>query len=93
LSQTLIDGEAALEESFFLGLRMNRGIRLPEIADRFGEAALHELDPALWDLAQAGLLERDHDRLRLTSRGRLLSNEAFARFIKDGSRARHESKA
>jgi len=93
LSQTLIDGEAALEESFFLGLRMNRGIRLREIADRFGEAALHELDPALWDLAQAGLLERDHDRVRLTSRGRLLSNEVFARFIRGGSRTRQESKA
>ena len=40
------------------------------------------------ELIDAGLLERDGERVRLTSRGRLLSNEVFARFIRDEHSAR-----
>ncbi len=39
-SRTLVDAQAALEESFFLGLRLNRGVSLVEIADRFGPDAV-----------------------------------------------------
>ena len=134
--------EAALEESFFLGLRLNRGIDLHRLQQEFsfwqgrdgsGENALDtegngahgngaqridtqrngaqrigaeknreghdfsrainpERNPALaaegatWDNAikqckQDGLLEQQGATLRLTARGRLLSNEVFARFL------------
>ena len=46
-SRTLVDAQAALEESFFLGLRMNRGVSLTEIASRFGQAAVDELSRCL----------------------------------------------
>ena len=87
-SRTLVDSQAALEESFFLGLRMNSGVSLSEIASRFGHTALAELGSAFDELTGAGLLERDSERLRLTSHGRLLSNEVFARFIRDEHSAR-----
>jgi putative oxygen-independent coproporphyrinogen III oxidase len=87
-SRTLVDSQAAIEESFFLGLRMNRGVSLSEIASRFGHAALAEFGSAFDELTGAGLLERDSEGLRLTSRGRLLSNEVFARFIRDEHSAR-----
>jgi putative oxygen-independent coproporphyrinogen III oxidase len=87
-SRTLIDSENALEESFFLGLRMNCGVSLAGIASRFGQPAIDELATAFDELIDAGLLQRDGDRVRLTSRGRLLSNEVFARFIRDERPAR-----
>jgi oxygen-independent coproporphyrinogen-3 oxidase len=79
-SRTLVDQQAALEESFFLGLRLNRGVSLDSIRQRFG-SALESFEPAIIELSEAGLLETTADRLRLTSRGRLLSNEVFARFL------------
>jgi oxygen-independent coproporphyrinogen-3 oxidase len=81
----LIDAQAALEESFFLGLRLNRGISVRELQRKFGEAVLDSYRSIIAELAEAGLLESAADRLRLTPRGRLLSNEVFERFLKDGN--------
>jgi oxygen-independent coproporphyrinogen-3 oxidase len=39
--------------------------------------------PAVAELTALGLLERVNGRLRLTSKGRLLGNEAFVRFLPD----------
>ena len=85
-SRTLIDPQAALEESFFLGLRLNRGLSFDDLQRQFGEAMLDGYRPIIAELAQAGLLESAADRLRLTPRGRLLSNEVFGRFLKPATR-------
>jgi putative oxygen-independent coproporphyrinogen III oxidase len=82
-SRTLVDAQAALEESFFLGLRMNRGVSLPDLARRFGRDAMQQFETAVNDLIEAALLDVEGDRVRLTSRGRLLSNEVFAQFLRD----------
>src|SRR5271165_6939865 len=87
-SRTLVDSRAALEESFFLGLRLNRGVSLAEIADRFGPARAQGVEPAIAELIEAGLLENVSDRVCLTSRGRLLSNEVFAQFLGEKSALR-----
>jgi len=58
-----------VSEAFFLGLRLREGISsggFPEVIERF---------------VRDGLLERAGERVRLTSRGVLLSNEVFAEFI------------
>jgi oxygen-independent coproporphyrinogen-3 oxidase len=81
VSRTLVDSQMALEEKFFLGLRMNRGISLPDIAVRYGPERVAEFEGAIAGLVDDGLLERLDGRLRLTARGRLLSNEAFERFL------------
>ncbi len=70
----------ALEESFFLGLRLNRGIDLAQLCSEFGEAVKTYM-PIIDELLTAGLLTRTNDTVQLTPRGRLLSNEVFARFI------------
>ena len=80
-ARTLVNSRDALEESFFLGLRLNRGVSLVEIANCFGPDAVNEVEPVVTELIEAGLLERANERVRLTSRGRLLSNEVFARFL------------
>jgi len=82
-SRTLIDRHAALEEEFFLGLRMNRGISLSELATRYGADQLGQFAGAIAEFIDNGLLARSADRIHLTSRGRLLSNEVFGRFIHD----------
>ncbi len=82
-SLTLVNQQAAIEESFFLGLRMNRGISLDELRNRFGTAAIDGYSSTIDELNEAGLLEEAANRLRLTARGRLLSNEVFARFLRD----------
>jgi oxygen-independent coproporphyrinogen-3 oxidase len=62
------------EERFFVGLRLTRGVLLqPEEWHKFEQPIRRFLDD--------GLLARDHERLRLTDRGVLLSNEVFAEFI------------
>jgi oxygen-independent coproporphyrinogen-3 oxidase len=70
----------ALEESFFLGLRLNRGVDLGPLRKQFG-AAMETYDPAISELVEAGMLSRSGDLLKLTARGRLLSNEVFAMFV------------
>jgi oxygen-independent coproporphyrinogen-3 oxidase len=62
------------EERFFVGLRLLEGIQpAPE------EWSRH--DAAISRFQRDGLLVRDGPRLRLTSRGVLLSNEVFEEFI------------
>jgi oxygen-independent coproporphyrinogen-3 oxidase len=81
LQRTAISRRAALEESFFLGLRLNRGINLGELSAKFSDEAIEEVRAATAELVEGGLIEQREDSLRLTPRGRLLSNEVFERFI------------
>jgi oxygen-independent coproporphyrinogen III oxidase len=73
--------EQAMEEQFFLGLRLNRGICLSE----FGADITSSQHQAIADLTADGLLEKEGENLRLTLRGRLLSNDVFARFLSSES--------
>jgi oxygen-independent coproporphyrinogen III oxidase len=81
LQRTAVSHRAALEESFFLGLRLTQGVSLQELTSTFGEDAIQNARASITELVEAGLLERRGDCVRLTSRGRLLSNEVFERFI------------
>ena len=81
LQQTPVSSDAALEETFFLGLRLNRGVDLARVAEQFGHPALVPLQPIMADLEKAELLERSENSIRLTKRGRLLSNEVFQHFL------------
>ncbi len=62
------------EERFFVGLRLTRGIEPTEAEwARFAQPIERWLE--------AGMLERDGARLRLSSAGVLLSNEIFQEFV------------
>jgi oxygen-independent coproporphyrinogen-3 oxidase len=79
---TQISPQAALEETFFLGLRLMKGVNLNEVGRHFGEEAILEFSDAIAECVHLGLLEREGGGvIRLTPRGRLLSNEVFERFI------------
>jgi oxygen-independent coproporphyrinogen-3 oxidase len=81
MQRTVVSYRAALEESFFLGLRLTPGVNLQELAARFGEDAVQNARAPITELVEGGLIEQHEDSVCLTSRGRLLSNEVFERFI------------
>ena len=79
--RTPVSPANSLEESFFLGLRLNRGVDLSRLAASFGDEVVRAFSPAIAECMEQNLLERDDERIRLNSHGRLLSNEVFARFL------------
>jgi oxygen-independent coproporphyrinogen-3 oxidase len=81
LQRTAVSRHAALEESFFLGLRLNRGISMRDLAGKFGADAVEYAPAVIAELVESGLMEQLGDVVTLTARGRLLSNEVFERFI------------
>jgi oxygen-independent coproporphyrinogen-3 oxidase len=81
LHRTVVSRQSALEESFFLGLRLTRGVSLQELSKNFGEEGLQDARAAISKLVEDGLMEQNEDLVCLTPRGRLLSNEVFERFI------------
>ena len=81
LQRTAVSRWEAFEESFFLGLRLTRGIHLGELAAHFGEDDMEKARTTVTEFVEAGLMECRGDFVCLTSRGRLLSNEVFQRFI------------
>jgi oxygen-independent coproporphyrinogen III oxidase len=88
LQRTTVSRQAALEESFFLGLRLTRGVSLRELEAEFGENALEAARAGIADLVESGMMTQHGDVVALTSRGRLLSNEVFERFIGEAEIAR-----
>lgn len=81
LTSIKISSSTALEETFFLGLRLTSGLNLPEVAAEFGEDSVSGVSESIAEFVRTGLMERLGDVIRLTPRGRLLSNEVFERFI------------
>jgi oxygen-independent coproporphyrinogen-3 oxidase len=76
-----IGTEKGFEEAMFLGLRMNVGVDLEALRAEFGEALVQGAVAALGDVEEAGLVEREGSWVRLTARGRMVSNEVFSRLL------------
>jgi oxygen-independent coproporphyrinogen-3 oxidase len=77
----ILSSREEMEEAWFLGLRLNRGIDLAAMRAEFGATATGEFEPVLVDLECDSLIAWNGDRVSLTERGRLMSNEVFARFL------------
>jgi oxygen-independent coproporphyrinogen III oxidase len=81
LARTEVSQQGALEETFFLGLRLNQGVNLEQVRGRSGGFVATGLTRLLVELSSLGLIDWEGDLVRLTVRGRLLSNEVFGRFL------------
>jgi len=68
-------------EALFTGLRRREGVRLAAFRARYGIDPFVEWKHDLDSVERAGLVAVGEDRLRLTDRGVLLSNEVFAIFV------------
>ena len=80
-NRTAVDSHSALEEEFFLGLRLNKGINLRQLSRKYGPKAVEVLASAIAKSVREHLLYRDEDAVSLTRKGRLLSNEVFQHFL------------
>ena len=83
VSGETITRELAIADALILGLRLNEGVGLAAFRERFGVELMDAAGVALREPLEHGLLEIDSGRVRLTDRGRLLSNEVFARLLPD----------
>jgi len=79
-SRTLSRGDA-MAEFLFLGLRTANGISLERFYREFSAGFGEVYGESCAGLFSAGLLEIRKGRLRLTARGRILSNQVFVRFL------------
>jgi oxygen-independent coproporphyrinogen-3 oxidase len=77
-----LDREEEMEEAWFLGLRLNEGVSLGALRQEFSASAVRDFLSTIAELEDEGLAAFfDGDRVTLTPRGRLLSNEVFGRFL------------
>ena len=76
-----INEATAQAETMMMGLRLNEGVSDAAFRHRFGAGIEERFLGVVEECIGLGLLEWAEDRLRLTEEGRLLGNEAFARFV------------
>ena len=69
------------EEAWFLGLRLNAGVEVAALQREFGSAMVAPALEVVSRLVETGLLTFDGQTVRLTARGRLLSNDVFQEFL------------
>ena len=68
-------------EYVFLGLRLEDGIDLGSYTERFGEVLIAKYRDEIDRLQDSGLVEVNDNRIKLTRKGKLFSNEVFAVFV------------
>jgi oxygen-independent coproporphyrinogen-3 oxidase len=71
----------AFEETVFLGLRLNEGVAVAELAGQFPAAWLNESKERVQQLAGEGMMSAEDGRWKLTTRGRLVSTEIFGELL------------
>jgi oxygen-independent coproporphyrinogen-3 oxidase len=69
------------EEAWFLGLRLNAGVEVAEVEREFGQEMAAPAMGVVGRLAEDGLVSQDGKTVRLTERGRLISNDVFQAFL------------
>lgn len=68
-------------EAAFLGMRLEKGIDLTQYRRKFGKDLLVDHRNDISDLQANGLIAIDSQRMYLTRKGKLFSNEVFAVFV------------
>jgi oxygen-independent coproporphyrinogen-3 oxidase len=69
------------EEAWFLGLRLNGGISVSALRQEFGNQRVARALAVVGSLTERGLLTFDDETAKLSSRGRMLSNDVFQEFL------------
>ena len=71
-----------IEESIFLGVRMNEGIQISDFKEKYNFDFEKEYKNEIEKLSKMELIEIDNNRMKLTQKGREISNSVFVEFIK-----------
>ena len=70
-----------MEEMVFMGLRMNSGIDREDFKNRFGVEFCDKYKKQVEDLVERGLLSVDEENIKLTQKGREISNSVFLEIL------------
>jgi oxygen-independent coproporphyrinogen-3 oxidase len=81
VERILSDRDTRLGEALITGLRLTEGVEVSRLAARYGVDIWQRYGDHLGRYAEAGLLVKDGDRVRLSRRGMLLSHEVMAVFV------------
>ena len=73
--------DEAFEESVFLGLRLNEGLDVSALRERFGRVRVVACEEAVEEMVEGGMMEAREERWFLTLRGRVVSSEVFGRLL------------
>ena len=76
-----LTAEERWQEAVITGLRLTAGISIAATASTYGVSLDARFGAELQRFREAGLVEREGDRLRLTRRGLLMANEVLGVFI------------
>ncbi|MGE0130932.1 MAG: radical SAM family heme chaperone HemW [Blastocatellales bacterium] len=76
-----LDEDDRQSENLFLRLRLKDGVDLGEHQRRFGVNAMERYHNEIERLREAGLIEFDENRLKISRAGTVLANEVFAAFV------------
>jgi len=79
--QIELDDDDRQSENLFLRLRLKDGVDLGEHRRRFGVNALERYREEIERLREAGLIELNENRLKISRAGKVLANEVFAAFV------------
>lgn len=71
----------AMEEFFFLGLRMMEGVDIVQFKNIYGDVSYKEFEAAIYESIGEGLLCLEGTRLFLTPKGIDVSNYVFQKFL------------
>lgn len=69
------------EEAWFLGLRLNAGVEVAALELEFGREMVTRAMDVVERFGEDGLLTSDGKAVRLTPRGRMISNDVFQEFL------------
>jgi oxygen-independent coproporphyrinogen-3 oxidase len=69
------------EEAWFLGLRLNSGVKVAALKREFGGRMVAPAMEVVARMVETGLLTFDGKTVRLTAQGQLLSNDVFQEFL------------
>ncbi len=81
----MIDEALEMSETMIMGLRLNEGVSFEQFEERFRLPLAVVYDEQIGILVGQGLVHVNGSGLRLTTRGRLLGNEVFERFLPSSS--------
>ena len=81
VSLKTLSSQEKLEERLFLGLRCRQGVLASSLRSEFQVDVHQKYAEQILEFCEAGWMKTDDDRLRLTDRGLLFSNEVFAGFL------------
>lgn len=71
-----------IEENIFLGLRMNEGIKFKDFYEKYNFNFYEKYKDEIEKLKKIKLIEINSDGIRLTQKGREISNSVFVEFMK-----------